>query len=101
MRKVYIHTYGCQMNEHDSEKIAGILAGVGFAKADEPGEADLILLNTCSIREKSEQKVFSEIGRLKRLKIKNPNLIIGVCGCIAQREKEKIIERAPEVDIVF
>ena len=101
MKKVFIKTYGCQMNEHDSEKIAGILEGEGFGLVQKKEEADLILLNTCSIREKSEQKVFSEIGRIKKLKSKNPNLIIGVCGCIAQREKEKIIERAPEVDLVF
>src|SRR3972149_6800860 len=101
MKKVFIKTYGCQMNEHDSEKIAGILEDLGFSKADEPGEADLILLNTCSIREKAEQKVFSDIGRLKKFKIQNSRLKIGICGCIAQREKERIIERAPEVDLVF
>src|SRR3972149_421526 len=99
--KVFIQTYGCQMNEHDSEKIAGILESAGYGFVQEKEKADLILLNTCTIREKSEQKVFSEIGRLKRLKRKNPNLKIGVCGCIAQREKERIIERAPEVDLVF
>ena len=101
MKKVYIKTYGCKMNEHDSEKIAGILEGVGFFKTDEPGEADLVLLNTCSIRAKAEQKVFSDIGRLKKLKMQNSKLKIAVCGCIAQREKKRIIERAPEVDLVF
>jgi len=100
-KRVFIHTYGCQMNEHDSEKIAGILEGEGFELVQEKEKADLILLNTCSIREKSEQKVFSEIGRLKKFKIQNSKLKIGVCGCIAQREKDKIIERAPEVDLVF
>src|SRR3989338_1710834 len=99
--KVFIQTYGCQMNEHDSEKIAGILESAGYGFVQEKEKADLILLNTCTIREKSEQKVFSEIGRLKKLKSKNAKLKIGVCGCIAQREKDKIIERAPEVDLVF
>ena len=96
-----IHTWGCQMNVHDSEKLAGLLEGQGYVKAASEGQADLILLNTCSIREKAAEKVFSELGRLQRLKRRNPRLLIGVCGCVAQQEKEHIFERAPEVDFVI
>ncbi len=96
-----ILTYGCQMNKYDSERIVGILEGLDFQLTDDLTSANMILLNTCSIREKAEQKVFSQLGRLKRLKEDNPDLIIGVCGCIAQIEGNKIFQRAPQVDLVF
>ena len=89
------------MNDHDSERIAEILKARDFAAANEPEKANLILLNTCSIREKSQHKVYSLLGRLKHLKKKNKNLIIGVCGCVAQQEKNRIMERMPHVDLVF
>lgn len=94
-------TYGCQMNKHDSERMAGILRNKGYNMVEDPLEADLILLNTCSIRDKAEQKVFSQLGRLKRLKRDKPGMIIGVAGCIAQQEGSKLIERVPHVDIVL
>ncbi len=94
-------TYGCQMNKHDSERISGILRAQGYDLVEDPLEADVVLLNTCSIREKAEQKVFSQLGRLKRLKSNNPGALIGVAGCIAQQEGARIIERVPHVDIVL
>jgi tRNA-2-methylthio-N6-dimethylallyladenosine synthase len=100
-KKLAVLTYGCQMNEYDTERIIGILREEGYSLVDDPEQAQVILLNTCSIREKAEQKVYSELGRLKRLKHKNPELIIGVGGCIAQREGHALIERAPQVDLVF
>jgi len=101
MRSFKVLTFGCQMNERDSEMISGVLAAEGFYKTEDEEEADLILLNTCSIREKAEQKFYSEVGRLKKLKEKKPSLIIAVSGCIAQQEGEKVLRRAPHVDIVF
>jgi tRNA-2-methylthio-N6-dimethylallyladenosine synthase len=102
MAKTYhIVTFGCQMNEHDSERIAGILAERGYVTASEPESADLILINTCSVREKADQKAFSYLGRLQELKIKNPHLKIALCGCTAQLMGKKVFERAPYVDLVF
>ncbi|MDI6750313.1 MAG: tRNA (N6-isopentenyl adenosine(37)-C2)-methylthiotransferase MiaB [Rhodocyclaceae bacterium] len=101
-RKVFIRTFGCQMNEYDSDKMADLLAGAeGAVKTDDPEEADIILLNTCSVREKPQEKVFHELGRVKRLKEKNPGLLIGVGGCVASQEGDAIIDRAPYVDLVF
>ncbi|MFV1952056.1 MAG: tRNA (N6-isopentenyl adenosine(37)-C2)-methylthiotransferase MiaB [Nitrospinota bacterium] len=100
-RNLAVLTYGCQMNKYDSERIVGILEGLDFQLTEDLTLADMILLNTCSIREKAEQKVFSQLGRLKRLKEGNPDLIIGVCGCIAQIEGDSIFQRAPQVDLVF
>ncbi len=97
----HIITFGCQMNEHDSEKIAGMLAGEGYQLTENIKQADIILLNTCSVREKAEQKFFSFLGRLKPLKITRPEVIIGVCGCLAQGIKGKIRARAPYVGLVF
>jgi len=97
----HIHTWGCQMNIHDSEKLAGLLEREGYVRAASEKDADLILLNTCSIREKAAEKVFSELGRLRRLKSKNPDLVLGVCGCVAQQEGERIYKRAPYVDFVI
>jgi len=99
--KAYVKTFGCQMNEHDSERMRGLLRKVGYTLTPDEAEADFILINTCSIREKAEQKAFSHLGRLKLRKAKKPGLRIGVCGCIAQREGERIISRAPHVDLVF
>ena len=101
-KKLYIKTWGCQMNEYDSAKMADLLnATHGYEVAAEPEEADLILLNTCSIREKAQEKVFHQLGRWKNLKDKNPDLVIGVGGCVASQEGDHIRERAPYVDIVF
>ncbi len=102
MARLHLITYGCQMNEYDSERVAGLLKTLhNYDLTDREDEADLILLNTCSIREKAEEKVFSKLGRLKPLKRKNPELIIGVMGCMAQLRQAEIRERAPIVDLVF
>ena len=101
-KKLYIKTYGCQMNEYDSGKISDLLAESNtISEACSPDEADIILFNTCSVREKAEEKVFSDLGRIKHLKRKNPNLIVGVGGCVASQEGANIVKRAPYVDIVF
>ena len=100
--KLYIKTYGCQMNEYDSQKTLEILKQDStIEETSNPEEADIILLNTCSIREKAEEKVYSELGRLRKLKIENPNLKIGVGGCVASQEGKKIFKRAPYVDLIF
>ena len=102
MKKLYIRTFGCQMNEYDSDKMADVLgAHEELVKTDNPEEADVILFNTCSVREKAQEKVFHDLGRVKHLKQKNPNLIIGVGGCVASQEGEAIVARAPYVDLVF
>lgn len=101
MNSYFIKTWGCQMNEHDSEKISGILAGLGYRPSRTLDDASLVLLNTCSVREKSFQKVFDFLGRLKKLKEDNPGLIIGVCGCVAQQEGERIFEKAPFVSFLM
>ncbi len=101
-RKVYIRTFGCQMNEYDSAKMADVLAAAeGMTTTEDPAEADVILFNTCSVREKAQEKVFSDLGRVKHLKRRNPNLVIGVGGCVASQEGAAIVARAPYVDIVF
>ncbi len=101
-KKIYIKTFGCQMNEYDSDKMADVMKDFsGYEKTDNPDEAEVILFNTCSIREKAQEKVFSDLGRVKHLKQLNPNLIIGVGGCVASQEGETIVKRAPYVDIVF
>ncbi|MDZ7770302.1 MAG: tRNA (N6-isopentenyl adenosine(37)-C2)-methylthiotransferase MiaB [Woeseiaceae bacterium] len=100
--KLYIKTYGCQMNEYDSEKMADVLrASHGYEMAMSPEEADLLLVNTCSIREKAQEKVFSELGRWRALKNDRPHMMIGVGGCVASQEGDGISRRAPFVDIVF
>ncbi|TSE36254.1 tRNA (N6-isopentenyl adenosine(37)-C2)-methylthiotransferase MiaB [Tepidimonas charontis] len=99
-KKVYIRTFGCQMNEYDSAKMADVLAAAeGYTPTDDPEEADLILFNTCSVREKAQEKVFSDLGRVKHLKKRG--VLIGVGGCVASQEGEAIIQRAPYVDVVF
>jgi tRNA-2-methylthio-N6-dimethylallyladenosine synthase len=101
-KKVFIKTYGCQMNEYDSSRMADLLGSSdGMVKTNKPEEADIILLNTCSIREKAEDKVFSQLGVYSPLKERNPNLVIGVGGCVASQEGENILKRAPYVDVVF
>lgn len=98
--RYFIETWGCQMNVHDSEKIAGALRAHGYRSADAPEDADVVLLNTCSIREKAQEKVFDELGRLRELKESRPGLILGVCGCVAQQEGDAILRRAPYVDLI-
>ncbi len=101
MTKYCIITFGCQMNVHDSEKMSGILKGEGYIEADSPGDADLVIFNTCSIRQKAEQKFYSELGRIKDLKKRKPGLTIAVAGCIAQQEGKNILKRVPYVDHVM
>jgi tRNA-2-methylthio-N6-dimethylallyladenosine synthase len=101
-KKVFIRTFGCQMNEYDSDKMIDLLGSVeSIVKTDNVEEADIILFNTCSVREKPQEKVFHDLGRVRPLKQKNPALIIGVGGCVASQEGAAIVERAPYVDIVF
>ncbi|KAA0966447.1 tRNA (N6-isopentenyl adenosine(37)-C2)-methylthiotransferase MiaB [Sporosarcina sp. ANT_H38] len=102
-RKFYIRTFGCQMNEHDTEVIAGILMGLGYEPADSVKDANLILLNTCAIRENAENKVFGELGHYKPLRQKNPDVLIGVCGCMSQEESvvNKILKTYDQVDMIF
>jgi len=100
--KVFVKTHGCQMNEYDSAKMVDVLAAAhGLQLASSADEADVLLLNTCSIREKAQEKVFSQLGRWHELKQKRPDLIIGVGGCVASQEGEALRERAPYVDLVF
>lgn len=99
-KSLYIKTFGCQMNERDSEIIEQLMAQEGYAATDHCEGADLVLLNTCSIRAKAEQKVFSLLGQLREEKARNPRMLLGVTGCVAQQEGEKLIERMPHVDLV-
>ncbi len=102
-KKYYIHTYGCQANERDSETLAGILEMLGYDQSDDIKEADVILLNTCAIRENAEEKVFGKVGYVKNLKKNNPDLIFGLCGCMAQEEVviQRILEKHPHIDLIF
>jgi tRNA-2-methylthio-N6-dimethylallyladenosine synthase len=101
-RKLYIRTFGCQMNEYDSDRIADVLAASdGLALTEAPEDADVILFNTCSVREKAQERVFHDLGRVRALKARNPDLLIGVGGCVASQEGAAIVERAPFVDVVF
>jgi len=99
-KKLFIRTYGCQMNVYDSERMAEALGGQGYVQTDTPDDADMILLNTCHIREKAAEKVYSELGRFKPLKAAKPDLKIGVAGCVAQAEGAEIMRRQPMVDLV-
>jgi len=102
MKKVYIRTFGCQMNEYDSDRMADVLeSAAGFVKTEDPEQADLILFNTCSVREKAQEKVFSDLGRIRHMKRDKPELMIGVGGCVASQEGAAIVQRAPYVDLVF
>jgi tRNA-2-methylthio-N6-dimethylallyladenosine synthase len=100
-KKLYINTIGCQMNVYDSDRIARVLSPVGYRMTDTPEAADLVIVNTCAIRAKAEQKAFSFIGRLAKMKRRNPDLLIGVGGCVAQQEGDAILSRMPHVDLVF
>ena len=101
-KKVFIRTFGCQMNEYDSDRMSDVLAAAeGFEKTSDPAQADLILFNTCSVREKAQEKVFADLGRVRALKQAKPGLLIGVAGCVASQEGEEIVRRAPFVDLVF
>jgi len=100
--RLYIRTFGCQMNEYDSDRMADVLAqSGGYAPTGQPEDADLIVFNTCSVREKAQEKVFADLGRVKHLKNANPDLMIAVGGCVASQEGAAIVERAPYVDVVF
>ncbi len=98
-KRVYIETDGCQMNEHDSERMLQLLEASHYAETKEAQEADLILVNTCSVREKPEQKVYSALGRFRELK-EDRGTIIGVAGCVAQQEGERLLKRVPYLDLV-
>jgi len=99
-KKLFIKTYGCQMNVYDSERMAEALGGNGYVETQTAEDADMILMNTCHIREKAAEKVYSELGRMKGLKVANPDLKIGVTGCVAQAEGAEIMKRQPLVDLV-
>ncbi|EQD65760.1 protein containing Uncharacterized protein family UPF0004, partial [mine drainage metagenome] len=99
-RHYYIKTFGCQMNEYDSARMADVLReGAGLTPTDDPAQADVLLMNTCSVREKAQEKVFSLLGEWRRLKTQRPHVLIGVGGCVASQEGEAIIGRAPFVDL--
>src|ERR1700751_2744653 len=104
-RKLFVKSYGCQMNVYDSNRMADVLAPHGFIETAAPEEADLVILNTCHIREKAAEKVYSELGRIRRLKEgaarEGRKVLVAVAGCVAQAEGEEIIRRAPVVDLVF
>lgn len=101
-QKLYIRTFGCQMNEYDSARMADVLqASDGLIRTDRPEDADIVLFNTCSVREKAQERVFHDLGRVRALKAQNPDLIIGVGGCVASQEGATIVKRAPYVDVVF
>jgi tRNA-2-methylthio-N6-dimethylallyladenosine synthase len=97
----YLETFGCQMNVVDSEQIAALLTGIGYSQVDSAEEADLVLLNTCSVRDKAERKVYGHLGRFKPIKDRRPDLIIGVGGCVAQQEGEKMLDKVAYLDLVF
>ncbi|PIE70707.1 MAG: tRNA (N6-isopentenyl adenosine(37)-C2)-methylthiotransferase MiaB [Deltaproteobacteria bacterium] len=101
MKQLYIYTIGCQMNVYDSDQFARLLAEDGYEAVDTPDTADLILVNTCTIREKAEEKAFSFLGRTAQMKAKKPDMIVGVTGCVAQQEGERLLKRMPHVDLVL
>jgi tRNA-2-methylthio-N6-dimethylallyladenosine synthase len=101
MKKLYIQTYGCQMNRYDSERIAQVMGRLDYVTTDRIDTADLILLNTCSVRDKAEQKVYSALGSWKELKERRQNVVIGIGGCVAQQEGENLLKRVPHLDLVF
>ena len=101
-KKLFIRTFGCQMNEYDSDKMADVLAAFGdIVRTDTPEDADIVLFNTCSVREKAQERVFHDLGRMRLLKLERPDLLIGVGGCVASQEGAAIVARAPYVDVVF
>lgn len=100
-KKFFVQTYGCQMNVHDSERMSGLLEFAGYSKAGSMTDADVIVINTCAVREKPERKLFQELGRLKKMKLSNPDLVIGVTGCMAPRDGDVIRQKAPWVDLLL
>lgn len=102
-KNYHIKTYGCQMNDHDSEGIAGILEQLGYVSCEDEAMADIIVLNTCAIRENAENRVFGELGRLKPLKVDNPDMILAICGCMSQEESvvDKVLKKYQQVDLIF
>src|SRR6476619_7133514 len=100
-RRFYIRTFGCQMNEHDSERIAGLLAADGMRHTDDIDQADVVVFNTCCVRENADNKLYGHLGRVKALKERRPDVQIAVAGCLAQKDRELIVERAGHVDVVF
>lgn len=100
-QKYFIETYGCQMNESDTERIGGQLEELGYAPADDLQDADIVILNTCSIRQNAEEKVYGKIGEVKKLKERNPKVLLGIAGCMAQENKNKLIQRMPVIDFVI
>ena len=101
MKKLYLQTYGCQMNQYDSERIAQVMARIDYESTDRIETADLVILNTCSVRDRAEQKVYSALGRWKELKEQQEGVIIGVGGCVAQQEGANLLKRLPHLDLVF
>jgi tRNA-2-methylthio-N6-dimethylallyladenosine synthase len=101
MKKLYLQTYGCQMNQYDSERIAQVMGRANYTLTEEPANADLILLNTCSVRDKAEQKVYSALGSWREIKRQNSSVIIGVGGCVAQQEGDRLLKRVAHLDLVF
>src|SRR4051794_13740692 len=100
-RRFFVRTYGCQMNEHDSERIAGLLAAEGMEPTASLDDADVVVLNTCCIRENADNRLYGQLGHLKALKERRPELQIAVGGCLAQKDRDRIVERAAHVDVVF
>jgi tRNA-2-methylthio-N6-dimethylallyladenosine synthase len=97
---VYLQTYGCQMNERDSEEILGMLVAQGYAMVEREEEADVILLNTCSVRAHAEERAFGKMGLMQRLKRERPDLVLGILGCMAKAQREEVFRRLPQVDLV-
>jgi len=95
------YTYGCQMNENDTERLAGQLKSLGFNETETKEQADVIIINTCCVRESAEKKIYGKIGELKRLKAEKPNLVIGIAGCMAQKDRDKLFKKAPHIDFVI
>src|ERR1700753_4272200 len=100
MKKLFIKTYGCQMNAYDSARMADLLAPLGYGAADAPDGADMVILNTCHIRERAAEKVYSELGRIAQMKREKPDLLVAVAGCVAQAEGEEMVRRAPVIDML-
>ena len=100
-RTVYVETYGCQMNVSDSELMLGKLAAHGYVEVGTPDAADVILVNTCAIREHAEQRIYGRLGELSRYKVRRPGVVLGVAGCMAQHLRDRLIEKVPQVDLVI
>ncbi len=101
MGRYHIITYGCQMNVRDSETLAGLLEAMGYRPADRPEDADVVLVNTCTVREGAEERAYGRLGELRRLKQRKPGLVLGVAGCLVQKDREEVLRRVPHVDLVF